>query len=140
MANHEDMKQVLVMRTDLKNMDGKKIRTGKTVAQAGHGFMAFLTRRLQSFRGKKISDISECFSKEEWQWMDAGFTKVVVKVESEQELLDIFHSARSKGLQAHLITDSGRTEFGGIPTNTCVGIGPDTKSKVDEVTGHLPLL
>ncbi len=128
------------MRTDLKNVDGHKIRTGKIFAQGCHGAMAFLTRRLQSYRGKKIKDISECFSNEEWKWMDDGFTKVVLAVKSEQELLEILNSASTKGLQVHLITDSGRTEFGGIPTNTCLSIGPNPAKTIDEVTGHLPLL
>jgi PTH2 family peptidyl-tRNA hydrolase len=133
------LKQVLVMRKDLKNLDGHKVKTGKLIAQGGHGIMAFLTRRLQSYRGKKISDISECFSKDEWAWFDEGFTKVVVAVQNEQELLEIYHNAINSGLQAHLITDSGRTEFGGNPTNTCIGIGPNKIKEVDKVTGHLPL-
>jgi hypothetical protein len=29
------------------------------------------------------------------------------------------------GLEAQLITDAGHTEFYGVATHTCVGIGPD---------------
>ncbi len=45
-----------------------------------------------------------------------------------------------KGLEVHLITDSGRTEFHGQPTRTCLAIGPDDAAKIDQVTGHLELL
>jgi PTH2 family peptidyl-tRNA hydrolase len=39
-----------------------------------------------------------------------------------------------------LILDSGVTEFGGVPTNTAVAVGPDQVGKVDAITGGLPLL
>ena len=44
------------------------------------------------------------------------------------------------GLEVHLITDSGKTEFHGQPTRTCLAIGPDETEKIDPVTGHLELL
>ena len=44
------------------------------------------------------------------------------------------------GLEVHLITDSGRTEFHGQSTRTCLAIGPDDALKIDRVTGHLELL
>jgi peptidyl-tRNA hydrolase len=31
-------------------------------------------------------------------------------------------------------------KFGGVPTNTAVAVGPDQASKVDAITGNLPLL
>lgn len=40
----------------------------------------------------------------------------------------------------HLITDSGKTEFHGEPTDTCLAIGPGEADKIDEITGHLQLL
>jgi PTH2 family peptidyl-tRNA hydrolase len=39
-----------------------------------------------------------------------------------------------------LIIDSGLTEFGGVPTKTCVAIGPDIDAKIDVLTKHLKLL
>jgi PTH2 family peptidyl-tRNA hydrolase len=39
-----------------------------------------------------------------------------------------------------LIIDSGKTEFGGVPTKTCLAIGPDYSEKIDKVTGNLKLL
>ncbi len=52
----------------------------------------------------------------------------------------IHDQAMALGLDVHLITDSGRTEFHGQPTRTCLAIGPDDASKIDEVTGQLELL
>ena len=39
-----------------------------------------------------------------------------------------------------LITDAGLTEFHGVPTNTCLGIGPYIAEEIDKFTGNLPLL
>ncbi len=43
-------------------------------------------------------------------------------------------------LRYALITDAGRTEFHGEPTNTTLAIGPDYSEKIDKITGGLPLL
>jgi PTH2 family peptidyl-tRNA hydrolase len=74
------------------------------------------------------------------QWLRQKFTKVCVSVNSEQELLDVYQKAKDEGLPAVLITDSGLTEFGGVPTNTCCGIGPWRRDEIDAITGHLSLL
>ena len=52
----------------------------------------------------------------------------------------IHDRAPQAGLEGHLITDSGKTEFHGEPTNTCLAIGPDESWKNDQITGHLQLL
>jgi PTH2 family peptidyl-tRNA hydrolase len=39
----------------------------------------------------------------------------------------------------HLITDRGLTEFGGVPTRTCLAVGPDYYDLIDPVTGDLEL-
>jgi hypothetical protein len=38
-------KQVIVLRTDLRNQQGNKIRTGKCVTQGGHGAQKSITDR-----------------------------------------------------------------------------------------------
>ena len=58
---------------------------------------------------------------------------------SEQELLAVYARALRAGLVVHLITDGGLTEFGGVPTRTCLGIGPDYDDRIDPVTGDLEL-
>lgn len=121
------VKQVIVMRRDLK------MRRGKEIAQGSHASIAFLTRRLQRQKTPK-------FTKAETEWLEGSFAKVCVKVNSEEELLDIFQQAKDAMLEVHLITDSGKTEFHGEPTNTCLAIGPDYSSKIDPITGELTLL
>lgn len=127
-----DIKQLIVMRKDLK------MRRGKEIAQASHATMKFLVDRLQK---QAFSGI--CFniniSETEQQWLNTTFKKVCVRVNSEHELLSIHQHALENGLVSSLIQDSGKTEFGGKPTYTCCAIGPDISDKIDQITGHLEL-
>jgi PTH2 family peptidyl-tRNA hydrolase len=124
--SEDTIKQVIVMRNDLK------MRKGKQIAQGSHASISFLTRRLNSDKIK--------LSKQEQEWLDHSFTKVCVRVDSEEQLLEIFQKAKDAMLEVHLITDSGKTEFHGVPTKTCLAIGPDYSHKIDQITGQLQLL
>jgi len=129
------VKQIIVMRKDLK------MRRGKEIAQGSHASISFLVKRLE-YRDKLLEAHEyhgALFSKAEHQWMEGSFKKVCVQVNSEQELLDIHHKALQAGLVSHLITDSGLTEFNGVATNTCCAIGPDYDNKIDVITGKLPI-
>jgi len=131
----EKIKQVIVIRKDLR------MRRGKEIAQGAHASMAFLSNRVRSFYdgvdGPGFGRLGVTPVQEEW--LRGIFAKVCVRVNSEEELLDVERKAREAGLETHLITDSGRTEFKGVPTPTCVAIGPDHASKIDEITGDLEL-
>jgi PTH2 family peptidyl-tRNA hydrolase len=129
-AEVPNIKQVIVMRHDLK------MRRGKQIAQGAHASMAFLTRRLQSRATIGMDD----FSPNEQSWILGSFAKVCVRCNSEEELMAIHDKAIESSLEVYLITDSGRTEFHGQPTRTCLAIGPDDAAKIDQVTGHLELL
>ena len=131
LADAEDIKQVIVIRTDLK------MRRGKECAQAAHASMAFITRRL-SFPGGG-PEARALFSPPEVTWLTTRFRKVTLQVDSEEELLDVYERAGAAGLVVHLITDAGLTEFGGEPTMTCLAVGPDYDAKIDAVTGDLRL-
>jgi PTH2 family peptidyl-tRNA hydrolase len=122
------VKQVIVVRRDLK------MRRGKEIAQGSHASMAFLTERLRVAQGAapKLRDI-------EREWLFAHCAKICVRVDSEAELLAIHERARAAGLESHLIRDAGHTEFGGIPTLTSCAIGPDEAERIDPVTSHLTL-
>lgn len=133
--NMNKVKQVIVIRTDLRNSQNKKVRTGKLIAQACHASIAFISNRIRNNFGLPIP-----LSKAEMQWIEGSFFKVCVGVDTEQELLDIFEKARTMDLECNLITDQGHTEFNGVPTNTCLALGPDYSSKIDTLTGHLKLL
>lgn len=124
------MKQLIVIRKDLK------MRKGKEISQGSHASIAFLLSKLRTQTGKnrsiKLSD-------EEIEWIDSGQAKIVVYVNSEKELMDVNKKARASGLNVHLIIDAGKTEFGGKPTKTCLAIGPHKESSFIGVTDELPL-
>lgn len=128
-------KAVCVMRTDLRNSDGHKVPKGKLIAQGGHAFVGLITKYLVGDKGYKCLSVSE--DSAIWQWLNGKFTKIVLAVDSEKELLLIYTAAQQAGLNTCLIEDAGDTEFAGNPTITCVGIGPDWEDKIDEITGHL---
>lgn len=120
------IKQVIVIRKDLK------MRRGKECSQASHASLAFLTRRIQNKPNQLARDL---LSAVEWEWVNGIFRKVCLQAQSEEELLGVFEAAKEAGLEAHLITDAGITEFDGVPTITAVGIGPDLDERIDAITG-----
>lgn len=126
----KSLKQVIVIRDDL-NMG-----RGKMVAQGAHASGAFLASRLlrlaQEYHAKVPS--------EEMEWIEVGQTKICVRVGSEAELMEIAEKAVAAKLRCHVITDAGLTEFGGVPTRTCLAIGPNEGEAVDGITGRLRLL
>ena len=141
-----DIKQVIVMRTDLN------MRKGKMIAQGSHAAMMFLTKRLQDLDGdRNVVDRSFGLSLtpanarrllrfQEVSWVKGNFKKITVGVKSEAHLLEILEAARTAGLEVHLVTDNGLTEFKGVPTKTCLAIGPAEAVNIDPITGNLPLL
>lgn len=127
----KESKMVIVMRSDLKNTKGEKVRTGKLIAQACHAALGFVWENL---KGKKISfELSD----EQYNWYHSGQTKIVLKVPGEKELVEIYQEAKKSGLTVELITDAGRTEFA-EPTKTCVSIFGQ-KELVDKICEHLSL-
>ena len=127
-------KQVIVMRKDLN------MRKGKMVAQGCHASLGVIVNYLRHCAdGKECDDL---FYEDERvaPWLANSFTKITVYVNSEEELYFLKTLADSKNVLNCLITDNGKTEFNGIPTITCIAIGPDFNEKIDEITGHLPLL
>jgi len=127
----KEPKLVIVMRSDL-NMS-----KGKIAAQAGHAAVAFLLAKVANKKNLEYTTVS--FKEVEQKWMQGIQKKVCLDVSSEQELLSIYEHAKTGGLEAHLITDLGLTEFNSVATMTCVGIGPDTEEKINLVTGSLKL-
>lgn len=98
--------------------------------------MSFICRRLQEQGSVSLGDFSEVAC----GWLTGAFAKVCCRVDNEDELMANHNKAVEAGLEVHLITDSGKTEFHGEPTRTCLAIGPDEAEKIDEITGALQLL
>ena len=132
-AEQRSTKQVIVIRRDLG------MRRGKEIAQGAHASVAWLADRVvQGIMPNGAVD-HVVLSPAERAWLETSFRKVTVKVNSEDELMAVYRQAIEAGLVVHLVTDRGLTEFGGIPTRTCLAVGPDYDDLVDPVTGDLEL-
>lgn len=128
-------KQVLIWRHDLK------VRKGKIASQIAHASLASL---FNATGRKEIKELPITINPKEdsamHHWLTERFTKITCYVKDEKELTEIFQQVQSKGLPCALITDAGLTEFDGVPTVTCLGIGPCWAEEIDPITKHLPLL
>lgn len=114
----ESFKQVVVLRSDLG------MSTGKKISQACHA----------SLGAYEKADESNVKS-----WREQGMKKVVLKVEGEKELVEVFRSAKDMGLPAYLVRDAGKTEIS-QGSKTCLGLGPAEASRIDTVTGELDVM
>jgi peptidyl-tRNA hydrolase, PTH2 family len=125
------VKQVIVIRRDLR------MRRGKEIAQGAHASMMWLSDRLNwtSAWGEAQAN----FTPAEYDWLHNSFRKITCQVESEDEIFDLHRKARDSHLLANVVLDAGDTEFGGMPTVTAIAIGPDYEDRVDQVTGGLAL-
>jgi len=125
-----ESKQVLVM----KKIPG--LRTGKYCAQAAHSSVGALFSIGSRIGDNFVIPLTDPFI---MSWVTGRFKKIAVYVTTDEELIDIYNQAKSVSIPCSLIRDAGLTEFGGIPTLTAVGIGPADPTKIDAITGKLPL-
>jgi PTH2 family peptidyl-tRNA hydrolase len=116
-----EFKLVVVVRTDLG------LTKGKLAVQVAH---AAVNCAVQA-RASKRRTYDE--------WYRSGQRKIVAKVGSVRELLELKSMAEARGLVTSLVTDAGLTQ---VPpgTTTCLGIGPAEDREVDPLTGHLGLV
>ncbi|GAQ87717.1 Peptidyl-tRNA hydrolase II (PTH2) family protein [Klebsormidium nitens] len=117
---YEDFKMVLVVRNDLKM--GK----GKIAAQCSHATLGVYKHLLR--RGPSILR----------RWEYCAQVKVVVKAETEADILALQSQARAVGLPTHITIDAGRTQIAPNSRTVMAIVGP--AKLVDDVTGHLKLL
>ncbi|MBU0952955.1 MAG: peptidyl-tRNA hydrolase Pth2 [Nanoarchaeota archaeon] len=112
------MKQVIVLRADLK------LGKGKLVAQGSHA-------SLEAYKKASPSQRQE--------WERDGCKKIVAKVESLADLKALHRQALAAKLPVALITDAGHTQVS-PGTVTALGIGPAADGKLDPFTRKLKLL
>jgi PTH2 family peptidyl-tRNA hydrolase len=117
---NSNLKQIIVIRRDLN------MRKGKMVSQGAHASMKAV---VDNFSNPLVTE-----------WLSGAFTKICVSVEDEDQLFEVYNKAKSSNVIVSMITDSGLTEFNGVPTNTCIAVGPDFSHNLDPITGHLKLL
>ncbi len=116
-----EYKQAIILRSDLGM--GK----GKLVAQGCHA-------SIDAFEKARSS-------KSDWveEWKEGGCRKIVVKVQSERELVEVFMRAKKATLPCSLISDAGHTQVE-PGSKTAVAIGPAPEEEIDKITDKLKLL
>ncbi|MGL6298911.1 MAG: peptidyl-tRNA hydrolase Pth2 [Methanobacteriaceae archaeon] len=112
------MKQVMIIRTDIK------MSKGKVAAQCCHGAIG-------AYQNTDTAKIRS--------WEAEGSKKVVLKVASVQELFELKEIAKRLNVPNYLVKDAGRTELP-ASTITCLAIGPDEDEIIDKITQNLKLL
>jgi len=113
-------KQIIIVRNDLKM--GK----GKIASQVSH---ASLSSYLLA--SKKTPAIAS-------DWLEFGQKKVVLKIDSKKELLELFTEIKNK-FPCSLIKDAGLTQLS-EPDITTLGIGPIKETEIDKFTKKYKLL
>ncbi|KAK9886415.1 hypothetical protein WA026_016694 [Henosepilachna vigintioctopunctata] len=117
----KEYRMVLVVRNDLKM--GK----GKIAAQCCHAavmaYDAVLKKRPYLLK----------------PWKQNGTAKIAVKVESEDELLQLDKKAKSLKVLTRIVRDAGHTQVAPM-SRTVLALGPAPKNILDKITGHLKLL
>ena len=115
------MKQVIVVRTDLK------LSKGKLAVQVAHAAVS---------TALKTKDKKKAWFEE---WFDLGQKKVVLKVEGLEGLQELNKKAQVLKIPHMLIRDAGLTE---VPpgTTTCLGLGPAPDDKLDQLISKLKLM
>lgn len=116
-----DFKMVLCVRNDLKM--GK----GKIAAQCSHATLGIYQKLVRHGATKAIS-----------RWEGSAQVKVVLKLDSEEEMMLLQNKAEAAGVATHITVDAGRTQIAPNSRTVMAVLGPD--QFVDNVTGHLKLL
>ncbi|ESQ49806.1 hypothetical protein EUTSA_v10021622mg [Eutrema salsugineum] len=116
----QKFKMVLVVRNDLKM--GK----GKIAAQCSHATLGLYKKLLQ--RAPKALN----------RWENCAQPKVVVKIESEEEMLVLQKKAKSIKLPTHITIDAGKTQIAPDSRTVMAILGP--VDVVNDVTGGLKLM
>lgn len=115
------VKQVIVVRKDLH------MGVGKLISQACHASL-----------GAAEEARKRCIKT--WRtWINGGGKKIIVKVDSLQELHELKVKAHRFNIPTFLVVDRGLTQ---LPpeTATTLGIGPAKDENVDRITKDLKLL
>lgn len=73
-------------------------------------------------------------------WWESGHTKIVLGCASEEELCGLIARAEGAGVPCFPVTDLGLTEFHGVPTLTCCGLGPFWREEIDKLTADFKLI
>ncbi len=132
-------KQVIIIRKDLK------MPTGKAISQGAHASLGAVLSCSKEPRVGDRKEINISLTDDDdhltslGKWLNGDFTKAVLAVHSEEELLMLEAVAKETWLPYCLIKDNGTTVFNGVKTYTALAIGPADIEDIDRLTGHLKL-
>lgn len=117
----EPMKMALIVRNDLR------MTKGKTGAQCAHASIICYDK-CQRTQPQLLA-----------AWLHLGQPKIVLRVDSMNELEEISVKAQRLNVIEGKVHDAGRTQVS-AGTVTVLGLGPDTVSNIDALVKHLRLL
>ncbi len=123
----KNIKQVIVVRKDL-NL--RKTELASQVATASMGFL------LENNESDRYDVINVKLSNEEVDWLNGSFEKIIVGVDSEEDLRDLIFKAELEGIGVYPVHGrvKGKTDD---TTIMCAALGPDDSKIIGHVTGHL---
>ncbi len=110
-------KQVILLRSDIE------MSTGKKCVQCCHA-------SLGAYRNADKSIVKK--------WGSGGQKKVVLEVNSREEILKFYNQVKKEKIPCFLVEDAGLTELE-PGTITSLGIGPEREETLDKITGKLKL-
>jgi len=111
-------KQMIILRNDIEMSDGKRC------VQCSHASLGAYKKTNKSIAKK---------------WESEGQKKVVLVVNSKEELVKSYEQAKKEKISCFLVEDAGLTELE-PGTITALAIGPDDENKINKITGSLKLL
>ncbi len=112
-----DLVQYIIVNTSLG------MNKGKIAAQASHAAVSVLDKI-----DKEIVD----------EWKSQGMKKIVLKITSTEEMLELFQKAKRE-LPCALITDAGHTQIE-PGSKTCFACGPVSENEGQKYFAKLKLL
>jgi len=116
----EGAKMVLCVRRDLG------MSTGKIAAQCGHATLG-LYKTMVEGHPRLLGE-----------WEDSHCPKIALRLDDEQQMMELEQRAAGLGLPTHIVMDAGKTQIA-RGSRTVLAIA-GKKAAVDSVTGHLKLL
>lgn len=126
------VKMVVVVRTDLG------LGPGAIATQVAHASMRWLTERIKAWRWEDWGSGSgegSVMTEEEDEWVLGTFTKIVLQVNTKDDLEAIQEAALVAGLTCWPVHESGIEG-----KMTAIGIGPHEAERIDPITRKLKLL
>lgn len=121
----QKVKQVIVIRSDLRDYNGNKVRTGKLVAQGAHASLGVILGMMTKFKKREYVPadpklyvetehnytLTFCEGSYMDKWINGRFTKICVSCSNEEDLLNLVACAKLREVPYCLITDASLTEL-----------------------------